>query len=125
MESSAVWTFTGGYYYLHKAVPVYSIDLLADAYAASEDPGELNRWITHVHAEPGSEEDGGELFERIEDTGRGTLWKVLPEHRIPVNRWESYRFSPLRDWFDPSLARHLPQGADFSPRIIYAGRGGD
>jgi len=127
LESSKPLVYSGGYYYLHKAVPLYNVEILAVAQQSAVGQGELNRWVTHILAEPRSDLDVERLFEKVEDTGHYSLWRVRPDRGSQAHRWESYRISLHANWFHapPLLLRHLPKGADFSPRIIRADRAGD
>jgi len=127
LEISKPLHYSGGYYYLHKTVPLYKGEILAAAQQGTVEQGGLNRWVTHILTEPRSELDMEGLFEKIKDTEHYSLWRVHPDRRSRVHRWESYRISVHADWLRAPLPllRHLPKGADFTPRIIYADQESD
>ena len=121
LELSRKWFYTGGYYYLHKPVPLYHPHTLKIAYdqIGSEQPA--GKLLTHVIASPDAAPDD-EGFRHIKDGKDYSLWKTKADPSVQVQQLASLRFSPT-EWFEPLMAKYLRSGRSrFDPAIKKSGK---
>lgn len=118
LENARPLSSSGGYYYLHKKVPLYGPDYLIELAIRLDRETEQPQWYSHVIT-PASQY-GGDQYELEEKVGNLLVWKVKPEDRRQVFTFDTYRFSPDMERVLeglPALWRLLPKDADYSVRL--------
>ena len=115
LENSRSYAYGGGYYYLHRKIPVYNLRSLYHVLDTSKGDPKVEQFITHILALP-SQTELGDSYELLEASEHHTLWRFKPELQQPVRELRNYRillFSVKQGF--PWAARYLRNERDLWP----------
>ena len=121
METSRFWASAGGYYYLHRKIPLYIFESLHHVLDTSKGDLKVEQLITHIIAPPNQTDlsDLGDLgYELLEASEHHTLWGHKPELQQPVRELRNYRILPISvKEKTPWAARYLRNERDLRPQL--------
>ena len=118
-ELSRNWPLTGGYYYLHRQIPLYTWQSLRYIQTSSGGKTGLEELATHILTpENMGPVESSESYELVESKAGTSLWQIRPEAKKPVRKLRKYRYTHVQYWIvHPWGARHINDPDDLLPRL--------
>lgn len=119
LENARPLSSSGGYYYLHRKIPLYGPDYLVSLAYQYGRPTTQPQWFTHAIT-PSSQYLGDE-YEVEFRTSNLLVWGVKPDERVPIFQLANHRFSPdMHSVMEglPALKRFYPEDEDYTIRLI-------